>query len=207
MHSSRASRAQARCAMAANCGGRSGRHRPIRRSSCVSATHAHAVDDTIAIATLFRCLVSAYVRRPELGVKRSTATRRLIEENRWRAQRHGIEARFIDEFGDREVSVPELVAEAMELIAPDARALDPDGALGTLSTILARGTSAHAQLACYDARRSAGTDRVQALRAVVDMAHPDDLPAADPSRRNVASAIYRDGRRIVYFNMMTNRPR
>ncbi len=126
------------------------------------------VDHTIAIATLFRCLVSAYVRRPELGVKRSTATRRLIEENRWRAQRHGIEARFIDEFGDREVSVPELVAEAMELIAPDARTLDPDGALGTLSSILARGTSAHAQLACYDAQRSAGADRVQALRAVVD---------------------------------------
>ena len=45
--------------------------------------------DTIALATLFRCLVSAHLRLPELGAQRSSATRRLIEENRWRAERYG----------------------------------------------------------------------------------------------------------------------
>jgi carboxylate-amine ligase len=132
---------------------------------CDSCTR---IADTMALAALFRCLVSAHVRRPELGAKRSTATRRLIEENRWRAQRHGIEARFIDEFADREVSVPELVTQAMDLTAPDARVLDAAGDLRTLSAILARGTSAHAQLACYDALSAAGTPSVDALRAVVD---------------------------------------
>lgn len=141
------------------------------------------VEDTIALATLFRCLVSAHLRRPELGVKRSTATRRLVEENRWRAQRHGIEAQFIDEIGDREVSVADLVAEALELTRPDARTLDPAGALGTISTILARGTSAHEQLAHYDAARAAGADRVAALRNVVDWLAvttcPDQIPVED----------------------------
>jgi carboxylate-amine ligase len=126
------------------------------------------VQDVIALATLFRCLVSVHMRRPELGTQRSNATRRLIEENRWRAQRYGIEAQFIDEAGDRCVSVADCVAELRELIADDARVLDPDNALGALTTILARGTSAHEQLARYDASRAAGANHVEALRATVD---------------------------------------
>jgi glutamate---cysteine ligase / carboxylate-amine ligase len=147
------------------------------------------VEDTIALATLFRCLVSAHMRYPELGARRSTATRRLIEENRWRAQRHGIEAQFIDEFGDGEVSVADLVAEALELTQPDARTLDPAGALGSLSTILARGTSAHAQLAHYDEARVAGADRIAALRDVVDWLTvttcADQVPAAKVAQARI----------------------
>ena len=148
------------------------------------------VEDTIALAVLFRCLVSAHIRNPELGVRRSNATRRLIEENRWRAQRHGIEAKFIDEFGPGEVSMADRVAEALELTKPDARVLDPTGALGTLSTILARGTSAHAQLAHYDAARSAGANRVDALREVVDWLTvttcPDQAPLPHVAKGTIA---------------------
>jgi carboxylate-amine ligase len=147
------------------------------------------VEDTIALATLFRCLVSAHIRHPDLGARRSTATRRLIDENRWRAQRHGIEAQFIDEFGDREVGVADLVAEALELVAPDARTLDPARALGTLSTILARGTSAHAQLAHYDEARSAGADRVAALRDVVDWLTVTTCAEQVPAARVAPAAV------------------
>jgi carboxylate-amine ligase len=132
---------------------------------CDSCTR---VQDAIALATLFRCLVSAHIRQPDLGAQRSNATRRLIDENRWRAQRYGIEAEFIDESGERNQSVAQRLAAALELVAPDARTLDPDGALGTFSTILARGTSAHEQLARYDSRRAAGANHIEALRCVVD---------------------------------------
>lgn len=152
---------------------------------CDSCTR---IADTIALAMLFRCLVSAHLRLPDLGARRSTATRRLIEENRWRAQRHGIEAQFIDEFEDREVGVTERVAEALALTEPDAHRLDPDGVLGTLATILARGTSAHAQLARYDEARAAGSDRVAALRDVVDWLALTTCPAQVPrSRLDTAS--------------------
>ena len=126
------------------------------------------VQDAVAVATLFRCLVSAYVRQPDLGEQRSNATRRLIDENRWRAQRYGIEAEFIDEAGERTQNVAQCLAAALELVAPDARTLDPGGALGTFSTILARGTSAHQQLARYDSSRAAGANHIEALRGVVD---------------------------------------
>jgi len=123
--------------------------------------------DTIALATLFRCLVSAHLRLPELGAQRSSATRRLIEENRWRAERYGIEAEFIDEARERTVPVAQLVEEALTLVEPDARRLDPHGSLRALRTILARGTSAHAQLRAYDDALAAGLSHRDALRAVV----------------------------------------
>ena len=123
--------------------------------------------DTIALATLFRCLVSAHLRLPELGAQRSSATRRLIEENRWRAERYGIEAEFIDEARERAVPVAQLVEEALRLVEPDARRLDPHGSLRALRTILARGTSAHAQLQAYDDALAAGLSHRDALRAVV----------------------------------------
>lgn len=117
---------------------------------------------------MFRCLVSAHLRLPELGAQRSSATRRLIEDNRWRAERYGIEAEFIDEARERTVPVAELVDEALRLVEPDARRLDPQGVLDTLRTILARGTSAHAQLRTYEEVLASGASHCDALRAAVN---------------------------------------
>ena len=57
------------------------------------------VDDTLAIAALYRCLVRLLVRRPELAPDWTPFTRRLIDENRWRAKRFGIDAEFVSEDG------------------------------------------------------------------------------------------------------------
>lgn len=125
------------------------------------------VEDAIALAVLFRCLVAAHMRLPSLGATRSTATRRLIEENRWRAGRYGIHAEFVNEAEKRTAPVAELVDNALDLISPDAKALDPHRALQTLRTILARGTSAHAQLSVYEAAQARGASHRDALQAVV----------------------------------------
>lgn len=126
------------------------------------------VEDSVAIATLFRCLVAAHLRLPQLGAQRSSMTRHVIEENIWRAQRHGLEAEFIDESRAQAVPVAQLLAETLELIRPDAQQLDPQGALGTLRTILVRGTSAHEQMRIYETCLAAGMGRREALAKVVD---------------------------------------
>ena len=130
-----------------------------------SCTHLH---DAVAIASLFRCLVRAHVRRPRLGATRSNATRRLIDENRWRALRYGLRAMFIDEARDDCVTVAQQLAEVRELVKPDAAALGAGAMLDHLDRILERGTSADRQLAVYDARRKAGASHLEALKAVVD---------------------------------------
>lgn len=140
----------------------------LRIADC--CTH---LDDALALAALFRCLVRAHVRRPELGAKRSALTRRLIDENRWRAKRFGLEARFIDEIGiDERDGATRTCAQwydaALALTADDARQLQCEQPLRHLGTVFARGTSAHEQLAIYRARRDAGAGGTEALRSVVD---------------------------------------
>ncbi len=140
------------------------------------------VEDTIALATLFRCLVRAHVRDPRLGATRTNATRRLIDENRWRALRYGTKAEFIDEAHDCCVTAVQLLAEARELVAPDALALGANEHLARLDDILDRGTSADLQLAIYAAQRRAGAGHIQALRAIVDWLLEATVPAQTPQR-------------------------
>jgi carboxylate-amine ligase len=144
--------------------------RPSRRYPTLELRIADActhLEDTVALASLFRCLVRAHVRLPELGRERGNGTRRLIDENRWRAQRYGIDAQFIDEAGGQ-TPVRERVGELRALVEPDAQALGCVAALAGLDGILARGTSAQAQLDRYEAEVGAGAHHLDALRATVD---------------------------------------
>jgi carboxylate-amine ligase len=130
-----------------------------------SCTH---VDDALTIALLFRCLVRATVREPALGRVRSGQTRRLIDENRWRAKRYGYHDGWIDVHTGREQPFREALDQLVGLVADDAAALGCEGYADGIARILARGTSAHAQLSIYRQHRDAGALKVTALRAVVD---------------------------------------
>ena len=124
--------------------------------------------DSLALASLFRCLIRLLVRRPHHGAARSPITRRVIDENRWRAKRFGIAARFIDETGGPALPLPQTLQRLREDVAEDADALDCHDDLAQLDAILADGTSADLQLAIYDRRREQGENHRQALDGVVD---------------------------------------
>ncbi len=126
------------------------------------------VQDGIALAALFRALIATLVARPDLGAGRSTLTRRLIDENRWRAKRDGTSARFIDEVSQTARPLQEVLAELLDVVAPEARRLGCTPAFDRLETMMREGTSAHAQLRIYNERRVAGATRMQALRGVVE---------------------------------------
>jgi carboxylate-amine ligase len=125
------------------------------------------LDDAIALAALFRCLIATLVDRPELGARRTTHTRRLIDENRWRCKRDGIAATLIDEATATVVPLRQLVGELMAAVAEQARRLGCQDALDGVATILDSGTSSHAQLRIYNESRARGADCEEALRAVV----------------------------------------
>jgi glutamate---cysteine ligase / carboxylate-amine ligase len=126
------------------------------------------VEDSVALASAFRCLVRAHLRQPDLGARRSAFSRRLIEENRWRAKRWGIEGSMLDEASVAPIPFADKLAELRALVADDASALDCEADLRHLTTIMVRGTSAHQQLDVYRRARSAGNSHHAALVAVVD---------------------------------------
>ena len=140
--------------------------------------------DSIAIASLYRCLVRLLVRRPDLAPAWTPFTRRLIDENRWRAKRFGIDAEFIALDGGKPVSCRDAVAQLLSAVEEDAEALQCTKRLGHVRALMAEGTSAHLQLAIYRSRRARGDAPLEALRFVVDwlvaatVTEPEAKPAA-----------------------------
>ena len=123
------------------------------------------------------------MRRPRAGTRHTTHTRRIIDENRWRAKRDGLAAQFIAEASSEVLSVPEVLKAARSFVAEETDQLGCATALGGLDTILQRGTSAHRQLKIYNDARAEGANRSEALRQVLAWLATATLqkpPAAPP---------------------------
>ncbi|MBR0654625.1 carboxylate-amine ligase [Plastoroseomonas arctica] len=122
------------------------------------------LDDTMAIAALYRCLVRLLDRSPSLNRGQSGAARAITAENLWRAQRDGIRAAFLDTDGG---TVPFRVGldSILSLVGEDAAALGCEADLDWLRTLAETGTSSDRQLAIFAGAR--GNAR-QALSATVD---------------------------------------
>lgn len=126
------------------------------------------LDDAIAIAALYQCILRMLYRLRRSNQRWRLYDAMLINENRWRAQRYGIDEGMID-FGKGEmVSFKALSEELLAMLTEDAVALNCTAELAHVRTIIDTGTSAHAQCAAYDAAKGAGADDAEALRAVVD---------------------------------------
>ena len=130
-----------------------------------SCTH---VEDTLAIAALFRALVRRLDRDPAINAHMTAASRAIAVENKWRAQRYGIHGSFVDEGRRGAIGVGQALEEAIDLAGEDARQLSCLDEMLSARDIIARGTSADRQLDIYRERRGSGLARPPALAAVVD---------------------------------------
>ncbi len=126
------------------------------------------LDDTLAIAALYRCILRMLYRLRRGNQRWRRYAAMLVNENRWRAQRYGTDEGLVDFGKGRIVPMADLVEEIIELVMPDAEFFDCVGEILHARRILARGTSAHRQLACYRQALAEGADRRSALIAVVD---------------------------------------
>ncbi|MDH3499979.1 MAG: carboxylate-amine ligase [Acidimicrobiia bacterium] len=125
------------------------------------------VDDSLTIAALYVCWLRMLWRRRQKNQRWRSYANFLIEENIWRAQRYGVEGDLID-FGKGElVPFADLIEEIIELVRPDAEALDCVEFVENARVIASRGTSADLQLETYNKAIAAGHDEQTALRAVV----------------------------------------
>jgi len=122
------------------------------------------VEDAIAIAALYRTIARHLCANRWCNANLTAVGRALIVENKWQAQRNGVQAVFATENGP--VTVAEMLETVIDQTAADAAALGSAGEIDRCRAIAASGTSADAQLAIYEAHAS--KDRDAALSAVVD---------------------------------------
>ncbi len=123
------------------------------------------VDDSIAIAALYRALARRLTRNPSLNGGLNAVSRAIVVENKWRAQRYGVRGSFVGDNGA--VTVAELIEQVLEETAEDADALDCLSEMRRCRTIVGAGTSADAQIAVYESHGKK-EGRLEALQAVKD---------------------------------------
>jgi len=133
------------------------------------------LDDTICIAALYQCIIRMLYRLRRDNQRWRTYDYLLINENRWRARRYGIDGGLID-FGKGEI-VPcaDLLEELIAMTRDDAEALGCTEELLHCRDIMARGTSAHRQLDTYNNAIAGGRGKREALCDVVDMLIQDTV--------------------------------
>lgn len=127
------------------------------------------VDDAICIAALYQCWLHMLWRLRRENQRWRSYANMLLYENRWLAQRYGIDGELIDYGKGQMVPYRELVEELLEFIRPDAENLDCVAEVEHARTILKRGTSAHWQRKVYSGAITKGASPEDATKAVVDM--------------------------------------
>lgn len=125
------------------------------------------IDDAICLAALTVCILRRLYRLRLDNQRWRRYNRMLLNENRWRAMRYGIDEGLLDLAKGEIVEFGALLEEILALVAEDAAALDCEKEVFSVREILQRGTSAHHQVDTYENALADGADPDTAVRAVV----------------------------------------
>lgn len=120
------------------------------------------VDDTIAIAALFQAIVAKLDKLIEKNLGFRLYHRRLIQENKWRAIRYGLDGKLLDLGKQKEVPVKDLIRELLDFVDDVVDPLGSRKEIEHIHTIMERGTSADEQLRVFHETKGD-------FNAVVDM--------------------------------------
>src|SRR3989440_1341236 len=118
------------------------------------------VDDTVAIAALFQAIVAKLYKLIDKNLGFRLYRRMLIQENKWRAVRWGLDGKMIDFGKQKEVRTKDLIRELLDFVDDVLDDLGSRKEVEHIHTILQRGTSAEEQLRVYNETND--------LKAVVD---------------------------------------
>jgi carboxylate-amine ligase len=110
---------------------------------------ATKVEEAVAVAALTQALVVKLYKLYKSNQSWRLYRRALIEENKWRAARYGIEGKLVDFGKEAEVPMLELIPELLELVDDVLDELGSRSAVQYIHTILNEGTSAERQLRVY----------------------------------------------------------
>ena len=118
------------------------------------------VDDTVAIAALIQAVIAKLFKLLRQNITFRIYRRRLLDENRWRAARYGIDGKLIDFGRETEVDERSLLNELLEFVASEVDEFGTQREMAHIERIMSEGTGADRQLAIWK--------QTQEMKAVVD---------------------------------------
>lgn len=108
------------------------------------------VDETIAIAALFQAICAKIYKLRQQNMNFIQYPRPLINENKWRAGRYGIDGYLIDFGKEEEINTRVLIYELLDFVDDVVDQLGSRHRLQHVHRMLERGTGADRQLAVYE---------------------------------------------------------
>jgi len=112
------------------------------------------VDDTLAIAALIQAIIAKLHKLQWQNMSFRIYRRRLIDENRWRASRYGIDGKLIDFGKETEVETRGLLNELLEFISTEVNELGSKNEMAHVERIMREGTGADRQLVAWEHTRN-----------------------------------------------------
>lgn len=112
------------------------------------------VDETITIASLFQAICARIYMLRSKNLNFIQYSRALINENKWRASRYGIDGSLIDFGKEAEVNTRALIYELLDFIEPVIDHLGSRHRINYVHKILEGGTGADRQLQVYESTRN-----------------------------------------------------
>src|SRR4026208_24670 len=125
------------------------------------------VDETIAIAALFQAICARIYMLRSKNLNFIQYSRALINENKWRASRYGVDVCRIDFGKQEEVNTRALIYELLDFIDPVIDHLGSRHRIAFVHKILEGGTGADRQLAVFEQTKS--------LKSVAEYIHTQFL--------------------------------
>jgi carboxylate-amine ligase len=110
------------------------------------------VDEVIALAALIQAIIKKLHKLYRMNMGFRLYRRALIQENKWRAVRWGLDGKLIDFGKQKEVPVRDLIYELLDFVDDVVDELGSRKELEYIHTILEHGTSADRQLKTFEER-------------------------------------------------------
>ncbi len=126
------------------------------------------VDEAICLTALIQALAAMLIKLRAKNQSWRLYRGELIQENKWRAARYGVDGYLIDFGLEESVPLKALWTEILGLIDPVLDELGSRKEVEYVQTILAKGTSADRQLATFRRAVESGCTDQQALIQVMD---------------------------------------
>ncbi|MCS6916792.1 MAG: carboxylate-amine ligase [Chitinophagales bacterium] len=108
------------------------------------------IDETIALAAIMQAVVAKQYKLMQQNLSFRLYKRALINENKWRAARYGIEGKLIDFGKQMEVPFPELLEELIAFVDDVVDELNCREEVAYLRQIVRNGTGADRQLRIWE---------------------------------------------------------
>ena len=126
-----------------------------------------SLNDVISISSLYLCIIHMSCRLRRENQRWRVYSKMLIDENRWRAQRYGIEKSLVDFGKSKLVSYNHLADELIALVSEDAKLLNCVAEVKKIKNICKIGTSADKQIKIFKEEMKKTNNKKLALDKVL----------------------------------------